>query len=73
MEMCVERKQIHVEKMQFATRPMQVLYASASLALRGTWKQASVKVWSILPTFFIPLFKALMIQQFVLQWFYKHE
>lgn len=40
----MERKQIRVERMRFATRRMLMLYASAKLALRGTRRQASVKV-----------------------------
>lgn len=42
--MYAERKQIHAEKMQFATRQMLMLYASANLALRGTKRQVNVKV-----------------------------
>lgn len=42
--MYVERKQIHVERKQFAIKQMLMLYASANLASRGTTRQASVKV-----------------------------
>lgn len=42
--MYVERKQIHVERMLFATRQMLMLYVNANLGLRETKRQASVKV-----------------------------
>lgn len=42
--MYVERKQIHVERMRFATRQMLIQYASANPALRGTNRLANVKV-----------------------------
>lgn len=38
------KKQIHVERMRFATRQMLMQYASANLASRGTNTQANVKV-----------------------------
>lgn len=42
--MYVERKQIRVGRMQFATKQMLTRYVSANLALRGTKGQGNVKV-----------------------------
>lgn len=44
VETYVKRKQIHVERMRFATKQMLMLSANANLDLRGTNRQANVKV-----------------------------